>query len=870
MAQHVLPVSQLVSQYKPIGRCNNYAVLRSIPCSPECKIVGLILLDHCLIHALTETNDVPAVYLQQFWRTVSRVLDTEDTIKFMLDTQQFTYTMDMFRDTLYLPVETPENPFVAPANIHTIEAFMNRVGYQGVVDKVSAFFTKNLAQPWQTMFKVFNRCLTTRTSGHDQTKINILQLFHVVLNQTHVDYAALLWWDFMNNVFQKKEAIQYPRFIKLIVADLMKKFPNIPKRLEEDYHSIKDDVPLVSVYTTGNVLVRGMLIPDVFLTAEIRETNDFKEYETMFMKVAIPMNQPQPVVSTQGTHRITPSAHKSPTNYASPPKMKKRKQIAGESSSPKKLLKITIKQKQIVEKDNDDSEDRIEPVSHKDNPEVVNDNDDKEREKQDDEMGSLEVRNEETQTTIPTPLSSPRNILSSDKKTFQELTDIVSNPIITTSKHSQVKKIISSKYSHLPGALRRMCRRQGYMSQDMERKCVTTEKFWETHNKIDDILHEVIPQIAENVTNDLIEANLKPCIVNTIIDDRNAFRSEIKRSLQDRADNITLWEALRYKFEKSSTYNTSCRADDFHSHHDEHQDDDAPPEGEKRVKRSKKSKSSKMEATLRDSLSNLSRNAKEYAYHLEQSTSFMENQLVWESRQQDIPRTIPKTLIFYGPQRNLNEPPRPLYNKDLFFLKYGNTEEKKYILSFHKIHAEEFPKPDLEEKLNRWVRKEFKTFNEDARLSIQHWKDSWHKRVYNKNQKKVKKNLKDYYSNHRITEVVRIVTDQPHGLDFMEQILVNLTAPTLTFPGIEEYAPYTIVDKLQMGFIYLNSKYEKRVMYLEEIVKFCDATLEKVLNEVKLRMFESKFLKKPPLLGELDQDIMKAYEREISKRLSHR
>ncbi|GKE97167.1 hypothetical protein Tco_1582022 [Tanacetum coccineum] len=159
MAQHVLPVAQLVSQYKPIGRCNNYAVLQSIPCSPKCKIVGLILLDHYLIHALTETADVPVVYLQQFWRTVSKVLDIEDTIKFMLDTQQFTYTMDTFRDTLHLLVETPKNPFVAPANINTIEVFMNIVGYQGVVDK---------------------------------TKINILQLFHDVINRTHVDYAALL------------------------------------------------------------------------------------------------------------------------------------------------------------------------------------------------------------------------------------------------------------------------------------------------------------------------------------------------------------------------------------------------------------------------------------------------------------------------------------------------------------------------------------------------------------------------------------------------------------------------------------------------------------------------------------------------------
>ncbi|GKB21253.1 hypothetical protein Tco_0855176 [Tanacetum coccineum] len=670
----------------------------------------------------------------------------------------------MFRDTLHLPVETPENPFVALAEIHIIEAFMNRVGYQGVVDKVSAFFTKNLAQPWQTMFKVFNYCLTTRTSGHDQTKINILQLFH-----------------------DKKEAIQYPRFIKLIVADLMKKFPDIPKRLEKDYHSIKDDVPLVSVYTTGNVLVRGMLIPNAFLTTEIRETNDFKEYETMFMKVTY--------------------------HFCSPPESKKRKQIAGESSLPRKSLKITIKRKQLVEKDDDDSKNRIEHGSHKDNLEVVYDDDDNEREKKDDEIGSLEIRNEETQTTIPTPL--------------------------------------------------------------------------------------IVPQIAENVTNDLVEANLKPCIVNTIIEDRDAFRLEvpnfvskefkahapaiIEELFKNHVQSNVIHEALRRKFEKSSTSKTSCREDDFHSHHDEHQDDDAPPKGEKRVKRNKKSKRSE---SARDSLAKHSKKTPQHMYPNNKVN--IKNGMHGKKR------------MLLMKMRNPNEPPRPLYNKDLFFLKYGNTEENKYILSLHKIHAEEFPEPNLEEKLNRWVRKEFNTFNEDARLSIQHWKDSWHKRVYKQNKKKVRKNLEEYYSNYRITEVVRIVTDQPHGLDFMEQILVmrandkpdsfseadfkylnknniedlyylcrskeidnrkvklmnslitfiksyviwervhdfqlgiesyqlkvNLTAPTLTFPGIEEHAPYTIVDEPQMGLIYLNSKDEKRVMYLEEIVKFCDATLKR-------------------------------------------
>ncbi|GKB47221.1 hypothetical protein Tco_0897974 [Tanacetum coccineum] len=68
--------------------------------------------------------------------------------------------------------------------------------------------------------------------------------------------------------------------------------------------------------------------------------------------------------------------------------------------------------------------------------------------------------------------------------------------------------------------------------------------------------------------------------------------------------------------------------------------------------------------------------------------------------------------------------------------------------------------------------------------------------------------------------------------------------------------PYSIVDKLTTGLIYLNIKEEKRVMYLVEIVKFCDAMQESVLKEVKLKIFEIVFWKKPPLLGELGLDIM--------------
>ncbi|GKF53567.1 hypothetical protein Tco_0160477, partial [Tanacetum coccineum] len=140
------------------------------------------------------------------------------------------------------------------------------------------------------------------------------------------------------------------------------------------------------------------------------------------------------------------------------PQGNKRKQIVRESSSAQKLLMITIRQQKVVkgEKDDDNSTDRLKPRSHKDNPKHFDD-DDKDKKKVDEEeggeMGSLEIRTEEMQTPIPTKLRSPRTILSSDKNITQELTDNIPLSTTTTSNTPHFKRCISSKYSHLPGAL---------------------------------------------------------------------------------------------------------------------------------------------------------------------------------------------------------------------------------------------------------------------------------------------------------------------------------------------------------------------------------------------------------------------------------
>nr|GEZ52392.1 hypothetical protein [Tanacetum cinerariifolium] len=341
MAEQVILAVQLVPRYHTIGRCNNYVVLQSIPCSPECK-----------------------------------------------------------------DVETLENPFVTPVNIWTIEAFMNKVGYQGVVDK---------------------------------------------------------------------------------------KFLNIPQRIDEDYHSIKDDILLVSVYTTGNVLVREMLILDEFLTEEIRATDDFKEYEMIFMNVVVSMNQPQLSASPQG---------------------KKRKQTARESSSLRKSHKITIRKKkqsttsipppateaqEIIAKlqeklDEEEIKKMVEVVKEKDNDEGA--------------LGSMEFRNEK----MSTPTRSPRKDLSSDKTISEELTATVSPTTATTSKDSSTskrnKRPISYKMKILPGSITGMSRRRGQIRSYIKSKFITHEFFMSKIREVLDHYNNVVPELTFAKTNEIINKEI--------------------------------------------------------------------------------------------------------------------------------------------------------------------------------------------------------------------------------------------------------------------------------------------------------------------------------------------------------------------------
>ncbi|GKB75039.1 hypothetical protein Tco_0936451 [Tanacetum coccineum] len=112
------------------------------------------------------------------------------------------------------------------------------------------------------------------------------------------------------------------------------------------------------------------------------------------------------------------------------------------------------------------------------------------------------------------------------------------------------------------------------------------------------------------------------------------------------------------------------------------------------------------------------------------------------------------------------------------------------------------------------------------------------------------------------------VHDLQLGVESYQQ-QVNLTAPTITFPGIEKYEMFYIVTDPVYGIIYENSKKEKKVMRHQEIHKFYDATLKRVLEGLKSYNNDVTYGYVTSSLSKEDVGYMQLFAEEIEEWLKH-
>ncbi|GJZ28613.1 hypothetical protein Tco_0573260, partial [Tanacetum coccineum] len=259
-----------------------------------------------------------------------------------------------------------------------------------------------------------------------------------------------------------------------------------------------------------------------------------------------------------------------------------------------------------------------------------------------------------------------------------------------------------------------------------------------------------------------------------------------------------------------------------------------------------------------------------------------------------------------------------LINQDLLYLKKGNSGPEKIVLSLHKFSAIIFNDVDIEEWNSRWVNKCVKKFNPYARYGVEHWKNPHAKIFYIKRQKEPGKLKEVVYSNSKIIQVIKTYWELGFEHKFITEIVarranecivsitesdyknlnkndiediyllimndkvpdyaeiesyqqkVNLTAPTISFSGIEKHKMFSIIYEPVHGIIYKNSKKEKRVMRHSEIHKFCDATLNRVLEGLKSYNNDVKYGYIQRDLTEDEVEYLKLFEEEIEVRLKYR
>nr|GEY92007.1 hypothetical protein [Tanacetum cinerariifolium] len=223
--------------------------------------------------AFLVTADVPEIYMQEFW-AIAKL--HQYSIRFKMDTRKHVLDLEAFREMLHISPRIPGQSF----------------------DEL----------PFEEEILEFLRFL-----GHST---QIKTLTHGLYHGSNVDYAYLIWEDFVYQVEHKSQKksnkMYYPRFTKVIIDYFMTRKPSIPRRNRVNWHYVRDDV----LFTTIKVNTQqfGAMLPIELTNEEIRKSNAYKEYYAIATGAA----PPKPKASVKRTRSSFDTSITPPTAATNP------------------------------------------------------------------------------------------------------------------------------------------------------------------------------------------------------------------------------------------------------------------------------------------------------------------------------------------------------------------------------------------------------------------------------------------------------------------------------------------------------------------------------------------------------------------------
>lgn len=149
--------------------------------------------DYCLAHALSTLFAILMKWLSLVASTVVYKKMVE-IITFQMESQNSKHlTRKQFTKILRLPLK---GQFETPTTDQILEMF-NEMGYQTPITLVNSFKKENLPSIWNFFFRIKLQCLTGQSTSMDKSKLQFYSVVAGLYYNMQVDYALLLWVEFL-------------------------------------------------------------------------------------------------------------------------------------------------------------------------------------------------------------------------------------------------------------------------------------------------------------------------------------------------------------------------------------------------------------------------------------------------------------------------------------------------------------------------------------------------------------------------------------------------------------------------------------------------------------------------------------------------
>nr|GEV99204.1 hypothetical protein [Tanacetum cinerariifolium] len=147
--------------------------------------------------------------MQEFWATATV---HHHLIRFKMNNKKRIVNLEYFREMLHICPGIPNQTFDELPFEEEILAFLRYLGHSGEIKKIIDVNINKLHQPQRPFVVVISKCLIGKSTRYDSLKLSQAQILWGMYHEKNVDFAYLLWEDFVYQVEHKDAKKTYMEY----------------------------------------------------------------------------------------------------------------------------------------------------------------------------------------------------------------------------------------------------------------------------------------------------------------------------------------------------------------------------------------------------------------------------------------------------------------------------------------------------------------------------------------------------------------------------------------------------------------------------------------------------------------------------------